>query len=255
MKGEWLRAQNGLIDRDAAVAVVEGRWRNSQRSRIGGTPQRLYHDLTSSPDTLAVEVVGRANLLALIAAGYDGPAAAEIRRAVEAGTQFSLLLQDPSGQMPCNGRTDDHVWGDVGYLLAFDVMAERAWASGDRCLAGQYRHAAMLARGNIDRWRRTDGPWAGSYFVTKNHFDPALRVGYQSASNYSNYNGSLMHHLARRHRARRVEIPEQPAPVEIGGYAFELDEKFATAIANAGGMQMQFDLKADTSLSSGNKDY
>ena len=43
--------------------------------------------------------------------------------------------------------------------------------------------------------------------------------------------------------------------MEIGGYAFELDKKFATALANAGGMQMQMDLRADTSLSSGNKDY
>ena len=113
----------------------------------------------------------------------------------------------------------------------------------------------MLALRNIDRWRRDDGPWAGSYYVTKNHFDPALRVGYQSASQYSNYNGSLMHHLAQACLVRRTEIPERPSPVEIGGYAFELDEKFAAALANAGGMQMQMDLKADTSLSSGNKDY
>ena len=254
MKGEWLRAKAGLIGRNAAVEVIEARWKGGQRARIVDTPGNLYHDLTSVPDTLAVEVVGRANLLALAAAGYDGPSAAEIVRAVETGTRTSLLLQDPSGQMPCNGRTDDHVWGDVGYLLAFDVMAERVWPT-DRRLAGQYRHAAMLALRNIDRWRRHDGAWAGSYYVTKNHFDPALRVGYQSASEYSNYNGSLMHHLAQAYLVRRTEIPERPAPVEIGGYAFELDKKFATALAGAGGLQMQMDLRADTSLSSGNKDY
>lgn len=255
MKGQWLKARSGLIEHDAAVDIIESRWLGSQRSRILGTPCNLYHDLTSSPDTLAVEVVGRANLLALVAAGYDGPSAAEIRRAVAAGTRFSLLLQDASGQMPCNGRTDDHVWGDVGYLLAYDLLAEHTWAAGDRREAGQYRHAAMLALRNIDRWRRSDGSWTGSYFVTKNHFDPALRVGYQSASQYSNYNGSLMHHLAQAWHVRRSEIPEQPAPAEIGGYAFALDEKFATAFANAGGMQMQIDLKGDTSLSSGNQDY
>ena len=66
-------------------------------------------------------------------------------------------------------------------------------------------------------------PWAGSYFVTKNHFDPALRVGYQPASQYSNYNGSLMFHLAEAYHARVSEIEEQPAPTEIGGYAVEMD--------------------------------
>jgi hypothetical protein len=59
-------------------------------------------------------------------------------------------------------------------------------------LAGQYRHAAMLSFQGIQRWRRSDGEWTGSFFVTKNHFDPRQRVGYQPASQYSNYNGSLM---------------------------------------------------------------
>jgi len=204
---------------------------------------------------LAVEAVGRLNLLALITNGYDGPSASEIADTVDSGTYTALLLQDPSGQMPCNGRTDDHVWGDVGYQLAFELMAQRALARGDRRLAGQYQHAAMLNIANIDRWRRTDIPWAGSYFVTKNHFDPKLRLGYQGASEYSNYNGSLMHHLAQAFLVRRQEIAEEPAPNEIGGYAFALDENFATAFANAGGTFLEIDLKADTALSNGNADY
>jgi hypothetical protein len=113
----------------------------------------------------------------------------------------------------------------------------------------------MLAFQNIERWRRTDGEWAGSYYVTKNHFDPALRVGYQRASQWSNYNGSLMHHLAEVYELRSTEIPQQPPSNLIGGYAFQLDDKFASAFANAGGMQLQFDLRADTAVSNGNADY
>src|SRR5581483_6201112 len=113
------------------------------------------------PDTLSVEAVGRGNVLALIHLGYDGPSAAEMRRIVEAATQFTLDLQDPSGQVPANGRTDDHVWVDVGYQLAFEVMAERSRA--DPWLAGQFRHAALLSFRSIGRWRRDDEPWAGSY--------------------------------------------------------------------------------------------
>ncbi|HVR83551.1 MAG TPA: hypothetical protein VMU54_04520, partial [Planctomycetota bacterium] len=90
--------------------------------------------------------------------------------------------------------------------------------------------------------------WKGSFYVTKNKFDPALRVGYQTASQYSNYNGSILYHTAEAHHARRSEIPENPAPVEIGGYAFATDASFSAAFANAGGMAMEINLRGATSL-------
>src|SRR5262245_5834737 len=249
MKGEWLRVKAGLADRRSALAFIKDSWLNAtQRERIADDLWNLYQDHSSDPESHAVEAVGRGNLLALIAEGYDGEMRQEIRKMVERGTLVSLLLQDPSGQCPPNGRTDDHVFNDVLYQLAFEVMAEMALKSGDKELAGQYRRAATLSFNSIARWRRTDAPWAGSYFVTKNHFDPAERVGYQQASNYGNYNGAVMLHLAEAYLARQTEIPEQPAPVEIGGYAFATDPKFASAVANAGGMQLFADLRGDTQL-------
>lgn len=251
MKGEWMRWRAGLVTHEDAVAASERAWSGYQRARIAAMPWRLYHDRTSDPDTLSVEAVGRGNLLALTHLGYDGPSAGEIRDAVERASRLTLLLQDPTGQVPANGRTDDHVWVDVGYQLAFEVMAERT--RREPWLAGQFRHAAMLAFQGIARWRRTDGAWAGSYYVTKNHFDPALRVGYQPASQYSNYNGSLMFHLAEAYHARHSEIAEQPSPAEIGGYAVELDKQFATAFANAGGMQMQVNLRGQVAVTHANR--
>src|SRR5215813_357425 len=249
MKGEWLRVKAGLADRQSAMAFIMESWSSAtQRERIAGDMWNLYQDHSSDPESHAVEAVGRGNLLALIAEGYDGELRQEIQQVVERGTLVSLLLQDPSGQCPPNGRTDDHVFNDVLYQLAFEVMAERALKSGAGELAGQYRRAAMLSFNSISRWRRTDGPWDGSYFVTKNHFDPAERVGYQQASNYGNYNGAVMLHLAEAYLARLTGIPEQPAPVEIGGYAFATDPKFASAVANAGGMQLFADLRGDTQL-------
>ncbi len=252
MKGEWLRANLGLVDRDQTIAFIEDSWRNAkQRSAIGDDKWNLYQDHTTSPEPHAVEAVGRGNLLALIEQGYNGPSSDEMRQFVERGTAVSLLLQDPSGQCPPDGRADDHVWNDVLYQLCFEVMAERAKRAGDLVFAGQYRHAAMLSFQSIARWRRSDGPWSGSYYVTKNHFDPAERVGYQDASNYGNYNGAVMMHLAEAYLARHSEIAEQPAPVEIGGYAFATDPKFASAVANAGGMQMFAALRGDTAKVSG----
>lgn len=243
LKGDWMRVQAGLIDRKPAIARIETAWRERHRARIAPAPFFLYHDRTSDPDTLSVEAVGRGNLLALTHLGYDGPSASEIREIVEAATRTTLFLQDPSGQAPTNGRTDNHVWVDIGYQLAFEVMAERLWERGEREEAGQFRRAAILAFQNVQRWRRSDGEWAGSYYVTKSRFAPDLRVGHQPASQYSNYNGSFMFHLAEAFHVRKSPIPERPTPSEIGGYALRLDPEFASAFANAGGMQIQANLR------------
>ena len=199
MKGEWMRYRAGLVTRDAAVSAIETAWREHHRARIAAPPFFLYHDRSSNPDTLSVEGVGRGNLLALTHLGYDGPSATEIRRAAEAGTRTTLFLQDPTGQTAANGRTDDHVWVDIANQLGYEVMAERTLAAKDAWTAGQFRHAAMLAFESAQRWRHDDG----SYYVTKNHFDPALRIGYQNASQYSNYNGSLMFHLSEAFHGRQ----------------------------------------------------
>ena len=84
--------------------------------------------------------------------------------------------------------------------------------------------------------------------MTKNRFDPADRVGYQRASNYGNYNGAVMLHLAEAYLSRQHDIAERPAPAEIGGYAFATGGKFASAVANAGGMQLFAALRGDTNL-------
>jgi hypothetical protein len=52
-----------------------------------------------------------------------------------------------------------------------------------------------------------------------------------------------MFHLAEAYHAREHEIPERPSPSEIGGYALGLDPEYATAFANAGGMQIQVNLR------------
>ena len=247
MKGEWARYKAGLIERDAAVEFIEDGWiMRTQRDRIGSDLRNLYQDWNGHPQSHAVEAVGRGNLLALVEEGYDGPSAATIEELVLNGTALSLLLQDPTGQCPPNGRTDDHVFNDVLYQLIFEVLAERSTHAGDAWKAGQYRRAAQLAFKSIQRWRRDDEGWAGSFYITKNHFDPEERIGYQPASQYSNYSGAAMYHLAEAYLTRQSDIEEKPAPCEIGGYAFGMDERFGSVVANAGGMHVFANLRGDS---------
>ncbi len=239
MRGEWLRAQAGLVPKQAAVDFIERSWRETQEARMRESRWNLYLDYSSDPNSQAVEAVGRGNLLGILAAGYDGPSAGEMRSLIERATRTTLLLQDPTGQAPPNGRTDDHVWNDILYQLCFEMAAEMAHERGDAALASQYRRAASLAFQSAVRWQREDG----AFQVTKNFFPNEMRVGYQPASQWSNYNAAVLIHLAEAIETRQSPIEEAPMPAEIGGYSFATDEKFASAFANAGGMQMLANLR------------
>jgi hypothetical protein len=247
MKGEWLRAKAGLVPKGDAFSFIDDAWhRSTQRERIAPDPSGLYQDWNGHPQSHAVEAVGRGNLLALVHAGYIGPAAAEIRDAVHRGTATALMLQSPDGQCPPNGRTDNHVFNDVLYLLTFEAEAERFAADRDLERAGQYRRAAALAFQSIQRWSRDDPPWDGMYSITKNHFDPSERVGYQPASQVSNYSATVAYHLAEAYHVRQTDINEKPAPCETGGFAFTTHAMFGSAVANAGGMYMFANLEGDS---------
>ncbi len=245
MRGESLRASAGLVDTAKAVAFLEDAWnQRTQRERIGLDRWNMYQDWNGHPQSLAVEAVGRVNLLAMIhEKEFDFTSRGAIVDAVERGTRATLLFQDPTGQCPPNGRTDNHVFNDVLYGLCFDIMAAR---SDDAYEASQYRRAADLAYRSIERWKIDDGAHAGSYSITKNFFPPEERVGYQPASQVSNYSGALMVHLAEAYHLRGQDIAPLPAPTEIGGYAIEADPRFGAYVANAGGMLVQINLLGDS---------
>jgi hypothetical protein len=244
MKGEWVRASHGFIDKKEAVDFIEDNWKNAtQYQRIGLTKWSLYEDWSSDPQSLAVESVGRGNLTALAVSGYDGPSANQLKEIVRKGGKTSMLLMSPTGQCPPNGRTDDHVFNDILYQLIFEVLAEDAIQQRNPYLAGQYRRSAALAFKSIDRWKRTDGKWKDSYSITKNHYDMGDRIGYQPASQWGNYSGAMMYHLAEAYLSHKTNIREVPSPVEIGGYAIQTRDRFSTLTANAGGMQIMINLR------------
>src|SRR5258708_7220835 len=247
MKGQWYRFQQGLVCSSDAYNYIEDGWINSQRAGFVGDTWNLYHDNTSNPETFAYDAAARANLWNMLVHGYNGASAAEMTTFIMRGTQSGLLLQDATGQAPEGGRSGLHSWNDVYSGLGFEMMAERAHADGNDRLAGQYRRQAMLALRSVERWHSA----VGYYFVTKNHFDPALRVRYADYSQLTNYNGNVIYHMAESWRARQSSIAEQPAPVEIGGYAWEPDSTFAVAMANAGGMQLEASMRGTTALEFG----
>ncbi|GAA4430527.1 hypothetical protein GCM10023188_17260 [Pontibacter saemangeumensis] len=242
MKGEWYRAMNGYVDKATAVEWLEESWMSSQKSRFTNNPWNFYHDQSSDPDTWPYESAARGNLVAMIADGYDGASRKEIWSILKKGTRASLLLQDPSGQGVAGGRSGNHTWNDIVLANGYETMAEIAHKAGDTRQAGQYRRAAALGFKSVQRWRRSDG----TYSVTKNHFDPSDRVGFATYSYFTNYNGYMMYHMSENYNRHVSQIQEQPAPNEIGGYTLVSGGNLATAVANAGGMHMQANLRGAT---------
>ena len=140
MLAEWDRYRLGLaFDRSTIVKAIEGTWRSDYpvvRNLIVPMRWNLFSDVRPAPLSLSTEAAGRVPLLLLVdASGYDGPSAGEIRAAVERGTHTMLFLQNPVGEGPPNGRTDNHLWVDAGNAAAMEVMAERTVRRGNSWLA------------------------------------------------------------------------------------------------------------------------
>lgn len=252
MKGEWLRVQDGLVPRAAGtgsgsyqgVSFIEWYWNNEQRARYSRDRDQfllephylMYHDDdTNSRQNFAYHGGATGNLLDLIVHGYDGPSRNDIFDTIGHAARSSLLTMSGNGDAPASGRTGNHIWNDVVYGNTYEQMAELAWAAGDKRLAGQFRRAARLAFQSAWRFQQEQG-W---FSVTKSLLPPSHKNVYYDWSALTNYNGYTEIHSAEAFATRLTSIPEQPAPAEIGGFAFNLDSQFATSFANAGGMQVQ----------------
>ncbi len=248
MKGEWLRVQDGLVPRDSdkqqGIPWIESSWLRQQRSRFvrdrdtyGLEPYFLvYHDDDrGGRQNFAYLAGATGNLLDMIYNGYDGPSAADMEEILRFGADSCLLQMAGNGESPAGGRTGNHIWNDIVYGNLFEMAAELAWADGDKRLAGQHRRAARLAFDSAWRFQTEEG-W---FSVTKSLVHPSLQNRYAAWSALVNYNGYTEIHSSEAYATRLSDIPEAPAPSEIGGYAINLDPSFRTSFANAGGMQVQ----------------
>jgi hypothetical protein len=260
MKGEWLRVQDGLVPRNAGtgsssyqgVSYIEYYWNNEQRPRYSRDRDvfflnpffLMYHDDdTNSRQNFAYHGGATGNLLDMIRNGYDGPSRQDISDTIRFAARSSLLTMSGNGDAPASGRTGNHVWNDVVYGNTFDQVAEMAWADGDARLAGQFRRAARLAFKSAWRFQQEQG-W---FSVTKSLLPPAHKNVYFDWSALTNYNGYTEIHSSEDFATRLTDIPEQPVPAEIGGFAFNLDTQFAVAFANAGGMELQMVTRGSSS--------
>jgi len=260
MKGEWLRAKDGLVPKTGnssqGVPWIESSWLSqSQRERFvrdqvthGLNPYfYAYHDDDYTGKQNFAYLGGSAgNLLDMIHQGYDGPSAGDLKNVLMHAARSAMLMMSGNGESPAGGRTGNHIWNDIVFANLFEMAAEISWQDGNKEIAGQYRRAARLAFESSKRFQQEEG-W---FSVTKNLFHSHKQNRYASWSGLTNYNGYTHIHSSEAYATRLTNIPEQPAPAEIGGYVMNMDHQFHTTFANAGGMQVQISTNGSQSGSS-----
>lgn len=228
--GEFLRHADGFT----GLQFVN-RYLDAQMPRF--TAQGLYRD---PGEPLAYDASARFNFLVLLEEGYKGKHREALEVLLKRGAWASLLMQSPSGDSPTGGRSVEHVWNDALLCASFERWARRSLASGDMPAARAFKRGAHLAAQSLGRWVRP----SGEYWIVKNHFDPALRRGFEDYSSHSQYNLLAAAYLAMAWSAADDGISEGASPADVGGFVIALPE-FRKIFANSGGHYVEIEAGAD----------
>jgi rhamnogalacturonyl hydrolase YesR len=233
LSGEYLLYKLGLRkDLTFVEDCLEGQ---------GATFRSPYGQYLEGP--MAYDLFPRIWAADMIAAGYSGNRSRELTEVLRRGALTSLFMQSPWGELPMGGRSAHHQWNEAEQALTYEIYAARAKREGDLKLASAFKRGAHLALKSMYRWQRP----SGELFIVKNRVDPAKRHGFEGYSAHSQYNllPMAMLCIAWEHAEKTDDLPEGPAPADVGGFVFDIGEKLHKIFANAGGMYLEIDTNAD----------
>ncbi len=232
--GEWRRRQAGMTSdltwMNTALDAQMKLW----------TPYGMYRDPN---DPLAYDHFARYYVEDLLMNGYAGPHAALLRELVDRAAWTSLFMQSPHGELPNGGRSAHHQWNEAEQALTYEYYAGEFLKKGDKQAAGAFKRAARLALQSVAHWQKP----SGELWIVKNRFDSELRYGYDSYSFHSQYNLLTAAKLVNAFLRADDQIRELPCPTETGGFVFALQPAFHKVFANAGGMYLEIETRADAS--------
>ncbi len=237
--GESLRRHDGLVATSQATsqpAYIE-KCLNIQQKRF--TQFGMYTD----PNVpLAYDAFPRLWMEDMMADGaYDGAHAQQIRDFLMLGGLSSMLILSPTGEWASGGRSAQHQWNEAENIVIFEINARKWHSLGRDDIAGAMKRSAHLAYESMKRWQRP----SGELWIVKNRAEPETRLGYEGYSSHSQYNLLPMAMLCIAFERADDSIKERPAPCEVGGFVFDVREKFHKVFANAGGMYVEIDTAAD----------
>jgi hypothetical protein len=233
--GEFFRHQAGFTD----TGFVE---RHLAAQMPCFTSLGLYRD---PHEPMAYDHFPRHFLAAMLQRGYAGAHRAALEELLGRAAWTSLLMQSPAGELPTGGRSAQHQWNEAQQCVTYEIWAARQQAGGDAAAAQAFKRAAHLALQSVRRWVRP----SGELWIVKNHFDPAVRHGFEGYSFHSQYNLLAASMLATAWLFADDTVAEGPCPADVGSYAIEVPE-FHKVFANAGGLYLEVETAADPQYNS-----
>ncbi len=208
--GEYLRTRAGFADGAFVREYIP-----VQATRF--TEHGMYVD---PHNPMAYDVFSRYHVAIMLAHGYDGVGARELRRAHLRGGWTALFLQSPVGEVPCGGRSAHHQWNEAAQTATFEILASEFWKRGDRLAARAFKRGARLGLTSLKRWVRP----TGEFWIVKNRAEPWKRWGFEGYSYHSQYNLLAASMLAVAYLVADDSVPEGVAPADLGGYVLTLED-------------------------------
>jgi hypothetical protein len=175
--------------------------------------------------------------------GYNGYWAPQVGELMRRASLSHLLMQSPWGEILTGGRSSQHQWNEAASSVVYELYASFFKEQNLLNIACMFKRAAHLSLQSVKRWQNADG----SLQIIKNHFDPALRYGYEEYSYLTNYNNLPASQLATAYYYADAadSIPECLTFTDIGGFVFALSE-MNKIVANSGGFYLEFETNADS---------
>ena len=199
------------------------------------------HGMYRDPhEPMTYDITTRLQIAVALSWGYEGGLAADLSELLRRGGLSMLLFVSPGGYAPFGGRSGQLNFQEA-ILTALCEVEARRYREVEPILAGAFKRQAHLSAASVKRWIADREPFQ---FV-KNGFNPTDSFGLDGYAKYSCYGLLAASFFGLAALLADDGISERPCPVEIGGYAFELNEGFHKVFATCSGTHVEIETRAD----------
>lgn len=238
--GEALRQVHGLGPDPDDGSIIWG-----QRFFEKYMPAQMTHfsdrGMYRDPgDPLTYDMTTRLQMATPFVMGFKSPLHAALDVHLQRGALTQLLYTSPAGYMPYGGRSAQMNFQEAIGAAVCELEARRYRQHNPR-LAAAFKRQARLHAISIRRWILDAQPMSH----IKNGFDPRSGHGNDRYATWSVYSLFAASCLGLAWLFADDQIPEAPAPAEIGGYVLSLQPAFHKVFAVCGGTQIEVDTAAD----------
>ena len=192
-------------------------------------------------DPMVYDLVTRDMLSACLYYGYNGSHARQLNAHLRKASEFSLLMQSVTGELPYGGRSNQFLHNEAHMTVNFEYEAS-ARKHTDPHNAGRFKAAANLALDSIEHWLNV----APGQHV-KNYFPNDSGIGCEDYAYYDKYMVTIASFLYLAYTFCDDSIAPTGCPAMTNDcYTFQTGDAFRKLFCKAGSYFAELEWKAHT---------